>query len=67
MIYGELRKSPMSKFYWDSFFIITFLLTVQNTFTDKRILQEERCPTASYSYLIYYLYTIHLLDISVNH
>ena len=46
-----------------SFFFLIYLLTVQNTFTDKRILLEEKCTAASYSYL-YYFYIIHV-DISM--
>ena len=47
------------------FLLLLYLLAEQNTLKDKRTLQEEKRTTASYSYLVYYLYTIHE-DISVK-
>ena len=47
------------------FLLLLYLLAEQNALKDKRTLQEEKRTTASYSYLVYYLYTIHE-DISVK-
>ena len=47
------------------FLLLLYLLAEQNTLKDKRTLQEEKRTTASYSYLVYYLYTIHE-DLSVK-
>ena len=42
-----------------------FCKKIQNIVTDRRILQKEKCTTASHSYL-YFFYIIQLVDISIK-
>ena len=43
-----------------------YTLTVQNTFTDKRILQEEKCTTASLLLILLLHYTCRYLYVTLT-